>query len=186
MRKLIWFNMATVDGFFAGPNAEIDWHRVDDEFNQFAIDQLKSAGGLLFGRVTYEIMASYWPTSLATANDPVVAAKMNSLLKVVFSRSLEGAGWNNTRLLRENIPGEVAQLKQERGKDLFLLGSARLAATLIQTRLIDEYRIMVNPVVLGCGQPLFQGVKERLGLRLLGTRTFHNGNVLLRYEPDTE
>ena len=102
MRKVILFNMVTLDGFFEGPNREINWHHVDEEFNEFAIDQLDSADGLLFGRVTYEMMASYWPTPAARTNDPIVAGKMNALPKFVFSRTLKKAEWNNTKLVKEN------------------------------------------------------------------------------------
>jgi dihydrofolate reductase len=184
MRKLILFNMATLDGFFAGPNGEIDWHRVDEEFNQFAIEQMANADALLFGRVTYEMMAGYWPTPAARADDPEVAGRMNDISKFVASRTLARADWENTRLINQDIAAAVAQLKQQPGKDMLLFGSANLAATLTQQRLIDEYRIMVNPVVLGRGKPLFEDVREPLALRLLRTRTFRNGNVLLSYEPE--
>ena len=184
MRQVILFNMVTLDGFFAGPNEEIDWHHVDEEFNEFAIAQLNSAGGLLFGRVTYQGMASYWPTDTATANDPIVADKMNTLPKIVFSRTLERAEWNNTRLVKGNIAEEISKLKQQPGKDWLLFGSADLASTLTNLGLIDEYRIMLNPVVLGNGKPLFKGIKEKLNLKLANTKTFRNGNVLLCYQPD--
>jgi dihydrofolate reductase len=183
MRKLIFFNMATLDGFFAGPNGEIDWHNVDDEFNEFAIDQLNSAGGLLFGRKTYQLMESYWPTPAAVEGDPIVADKMNNLPKLMFSRTLDKANWNNTSLLKNDIPGEILKLKQQPGKDLFLFGSADLTVTLIQHGLIDEFRVMVNPVILGTGLPLFVDVHQKLNLTLLNTRTFGNGNVLLYYQP---
>ncbi len=174
--------MATLDGFFAGPNGEIDWHHVDEEFNEFAIAQLNSAGGLVFGRVTYQLMAGYWPTDSARRDDPVVAAKMNAIPKIVFSRTLDRAEWTNTRLVKGNIEGEISKLKQQAGKDWLLFGSANLASTLANLGLIDEYRVMVNPVILGNGKPLFQGVKEKLNLKLTDTRTFQNGNVLLCYQ----
>jgi dihydrofolate reductase len=184
MGKVIAFNMATLDGFFAGPDGEIDWHHVDEEFNEFAIAQLNSAGGLLFGRVTYQGMAGYWPTDVAIKNDPVVADKMNTLPKIVFSRTLEKVDWNNTRQVKGNIPEEISKLKQQPGKDWLLFGSADLASTLMNYGLIDEYRVMVNPVVLGSGKPLFKGVKDRLELKLASAKTFRNGNVLLCYQPD--
>ncbi len=183
MRKVVLFNLVTLDGFFAGPGGEIDWHNVDEEFNEFAIDQLNSMGGLLFGRVTYQLMASYWPTPDAVADDPMVADKMNSLPKLVFSRTLESADWNNTRLVRGDAADEVAKLRQQPGKDLFIFGSADLASTLARSGLIDEYRLIVNPVVLGRGMPMFKGIDDRLDLKLLRTKTFRNGNVLLYYEP---
>ena len=183
MRKIILFNMVTLDGFFAGPNGEIDWHNVDEEFNEFAIDQLKTAGGLIFGRVTYQLMAGYWPTAAALSDDPVVADRMNSIAKIVFSRTLDQADWNDTRLVKEDAAGEISRLKQQPGKDLFIFGSANLASTFTNLDLIDEYRIMVSPVILGKGRPLFEGIQAKLDLELLNTKTFRNGNVLLYYEP---
>jgi dihydrofolate reductase len=184
MRKMIFFMLTTLDGFYEGPNKEIDWHNVDEEFNEFAINQLNSVDVLLFGRVTYELMASYWPTPAATTNDPIVADKMNSLPKIVFSKTLASVEWQNTRLVKENIAEELAKLKQQPGKDLIIFGSSDLAVTFIQHGLIDEYRIMVNPVVLGNGKPLFKGIKDKLNLKLLGTKLFGSGNVLLYYQPD--
>ena len=183
MRKVILFNMITLDGFFAGPNGDIDWHGVDDEFNEFAITQLDAVDVLLFGRVTYELMASYWPTADALINDPIIAKQMNHLPKIVFSRTLEKADWQNTRLVKGNIAEEISKLKQQPGKDLIIFGSADLSATLTNLDLIDEYRVMVNPVVLGSGKPLFQGIQNTLHLKLVNTRTFASGNVLLYYQP---
>lgn len=177
------FNMATLDGFFAGPNGELDWHNVDEEFNEFAIEQLNSAGGLVFGRVTFQMMASYWQTEAASKDDPIVAGKMNAMPKIVFSRTLERADWNNTRLVKGNLSEEVSRLGREPGQDLLLLGSADLASGLTPLGLIDEYRIMVNPVVLGSGKPLFKGAQKRMDLKLIKTKKFNNGNVLLYYVP---
>jgi dihydrofolate reductase len=184
MRSIILFNMVTLDGFFAGPNGEIDWHNVDDEFNQFAIEQTNSADGLIFGRLTYELMASYWPTPLALQDDPIVTGQMNSIPKIVVSRTLERAGWNNTRLIRSDVAAELTRLKEQPGRDYFVFGSANLSASLIREGLIDEYRILVNPLVLGKGIPLFQGIQQPYPLKLIRTRAFQNGNVLLVYRPD--
>ena len=184
MRKIILFNMVTLDGFFEGPNREIDWHNVDAEFNEFAVNQLNAADGLLFGRVTYQLMASYWPTPAAIEGDPIVADLMNRLPKVVVSRTLEKAEWNNTRLIKDHIAEEILKLKQQPGKDIALFGSANLMSTLMQMDLIDEHRIMVNPVILGDGNPLFKKTKDRQNLKLIRTRTFRSGNVLLCYQPD--
>jgi dihydrofolate reductase len=181
MKKLIMFNMVTIDGFFAGPNGEIDWHNVDDEFSEFAIDQLNSTGGLLFGRVTYQLMANYWPTPDAATQAPVVAAGMNAIPKMVVSRSLTKIEWQNTRLIKDNLHEELPELKRQPGKDLLLLGSADLAAALTNLGLIDEYRIMFNPIVLGSGKPLFKNIDHQLALKLLDTRVFRSGNVLCRY-----
>ncbi len=108
MRKIYVFNLITLDGFFEGPNRELDWHNVDGEFNEFAIEQLNNSGLLLFGRVTYELMASYWPTELALKDDPIVADMMNSIPKIVFSRTLKKADWNNTRLIKDNVREELS------------------------------------------------------------------------------
>lgn len=184
MRTLYLFDMVTLDGFFEGPAKwEIGWHNVDAEFNEFSIDQLNATDLLLFGRVTYEGMASYWPTPAAMEDDPEVAAKMNSIPKIVFSRTLEKAGWNNTRLINSNVVEEVLKLKRQPGKDIALFGSSDLASTFIKHGLIDEYRIMVNPVVLGKGMPLFRGISDQFKLKLLKARTFESGNVLLCYQP---
>ncbi len=182
MRKLFSFNMVTLDGLFEGPHQDISWHQVDHEFNEFAIAQLGEVDTLLFGRVTYQGMASYWPTADAIKNDPIVAGLMNQTPKIVFSKTLNKADWINTRLIKDHIAEEITKLKQQPGKDLALFGSANLMATLMQLDLIDEHRIMVNPVILGAGTPLFKP-KGRLNLKLLKTRTFGNGNVLLCYEP---
>lgn len=183
MRKIILFNMVSLDGFFEGPNREIDWHNVDEEFNKYSVDQTRSAGGLLFGRVTYELMAGYWLTPEASGNDPQVAEIMNTIPKIVFSRTLDQVNWNNTRLVREDAASEASKLKQETGKDLYIFGSLNLSEALIRHSLIDEFRIMVNPVVIGRGRSLFPGTQDRLGLELLGTRQFRSGNVLLTYQP---
>jgi dihydrofolate reductase len=184
MRQIILFNVVTLDGYFEGPNRDITWHNVDDEFNQFAIAQLNSADGLIFGRVTYGLMASYWPTESAKTDDPIVANKMNSIPKIVFSRTLEKAEWNNSRLVKLGAAAEIAKLKQQPGGDMFIFGSADLASGLINAGLIDEYRILLNPVVLGKGSPLFKDINHRLNLKLIKTKIFQNGNVLLYYRPD--
>ncbi|HEU0297414.1 MAG TPA: dihydrofolate reductase family protein [Anaerolineales bacterium] len=186
MRKVILFNLVTLDGFFEGPNQDISWHNVDEEFNEFAINQLNETGTLLFGRVTYQVMASYWPTESAIRDDPTVAGLMNSLPKVVFSKTLDTAEWNNSRLVKEvhRVVEEVSELKRQPGKDIAIFGSSDLAATLAEHGLIDEYRIMVVPVFLGDGRSLLRGIKEKLNLKLLRVRTFKSGNVLLYYGPD--
>jgi dihydrofolate reductase len=183
MRNVFVFMMVTLDGFFEGPNQEIDWHNVDEEFNEFAIQQLDELGTLLFGRVTYEGMASFWPTPFAKENDPIVADKMNSIPKIVFSKTLDKAEWNNSRLVKEHVAEEISRLKQQQGRDLAIFGSSTLAASLLHMGLIDELRIMVNPVVLGNGNSLFKGIHDKLNLKLFKTRTFRSGNVLLYYQP---
>jgi dihydrofolate reductase len=137
----------------------------------------------MFGRITYQLMASYWPTQSAKQDDPIVADKMNNLPKIVISRTLDKAEWNNSRLIKENVVEEISKLKQQLGKDIVIFGSSNLAVSLIQMHLIDEVRIIVNPVVLGSGKRLFEGIDHRLNLRLVRTKTFNSGNVLLCYQP---
>ncbi|VVB85998.1 Uncharacterised protein [uncultured archaeon] len=183
MRKVFLFMMISLDGFFEGPNHELDWHNVDEEFNEFAANQLDNVGVILFGRKTYELMAGYWPTRSAKEDDPIVAEKMNNIPKIVFSRTLETAEWNNSRIVKENIAEEITKLKQQRGKDLAIFGSSSLSVSLIQQGLIDEFRIIVNPVVLGKGNTLFGGIAHKLNLELIRTKNFSSGNVLLYYRP---
>ncbi len=184
MRKLAVFSQLTLNGYFAGADGDISWaHRQDPEWRDFVAGNASAGGDLLFGRITYEMMASYWPTPLAKQNDPVVAEGMNRAPKVVFSRTLREASWGNTRLVKDGLESEVRRLKQQRGKDMAILGSGSLAAQLARAGLIDEYLVVVNPVLLGKGRTLFEGIPETLSLRLTKTRTFGNGNVLLCYEP---
>jgi len=183
MRKVVLFMLTSLDGYFEGPGHEIDWHNTDEEFQEFAIEQTGQAGMLLFGRVTYEMMASYWPTNQAIESDPIVAHLMNTLPKIVFSRTLQKTDWQNTRLVKTDFVKEVSALKDQPGKDLCILGSSDLAVSFLEAGLLDEIRILVNPIVLGAGKPLFKGIKDRLKLKLLKTRIFKNGNILLYYQP---
>lgn len=176
--------MVTLDGFFEGPNHDISWHNVDDEFNEFAVEQTSALGAILFGRVTYEMMASYWPTPTAQADDPLVANLMNTQPKVVFSRTLDRADWNNTRLIKDHVAEEILKMKQQSGGDLAVFGSADLLSNLMRMNLIDEHRVMVNPVLIGSGTPLFRNIDQKVNLKLVKTRTFKSGNVLLYYQPD--
>jgi dihydrofolate reductase len=178
MRRVIVSNLASLDGFFEGVNKELDWHVVDEEFFEYAKDMLRTADTLLFGAATYEVMAAYWPT----APSDEIADKMNNLPKVVFSKTLKKVDWNNSRLVSSNIQEEVSKLKQQPGKDIVILGSARLASFLLPLGLIDEYRAIVNPVLLGGGKPLFSGITERIRLKLITTKVFGSGVVLLSYQ----
>jgi len=174
--------MVSLDGFFEGSNKEIDWHTVDSEFNAYAIDFLQHLDTLLFGRVTYELMASYWPSQDALSDDPIVANLMNSIQKVVVSNSLKKAEWNNTQLIKENIVEEIRKLKNQKGKDIAIFGSSDLALSLIEADLIDEFRIIISPTVIGEGKSLFAGIGHRLHFKLTKSQTFSSGNVLLHYE----
>src|SRR5216684_7360116 len=178
MAKLIMWNLMTLDGFVEGVNRDISWH-LDvwgEELERLSIGQLKSAGGLMFGRVTYELMANHWPTATGE-----VADFMNASPKYVFSRTLKRSDWNNTEVFSADVPDTVARLKRESAKDIFLFGSADLAASLIPHGLLDDFRIAVNPIILGGGTPLFkQG--ERIKLQLLDAKTLSTGIVIQRYE----
>jgi dihydrofolate reductase len=176
--------MIALDGFFEGPKQELDWHNVDEEFHEFAERQLSTVDALLFGRVTYQMMASFWPTAIDS--DPVIAGRMNSLPKLVFSRTLNTVEWNNSRLIKGDIAEEVSKLKEQPGKDMALFGSAVVLSALMDANLIDEHRIMIAPIVLGSGNPLFKKMERRHRLKLLRTMTFKSGNVLLVYQPDKE
>ncbi len=183
MRKLTVFNLITLDGYIAGEGGDISWHNVDEEFQELANAASNSGNTLLFGRVTYELMAGFWPTPEAIRTDPIVAAGMNKSEKIVFSRTLQKADWNNTRLVKDGMLDEVRRLKQGTGKDLTVLGSGSIVAQLAEEGLIDEYQVLLNPVVIGKGKTMFEGLKHRLALKLVRTRTFGNGNVLLTYVP---
>lgn len=183
MRKLFSFNMMTLDGFFAGENGDFSWPNVDAEFNEFAIAQLETIGTLIFGRTTYEMMASYWPMPDAVDDDPIVANLMNNMSKIVVSKSLQTASWNNTTLISDNAAEEIKRLKQQSGKDMAVFGSADLLSSLIQQDLVDEHRVMINPVIIGSGIPLFKSSDGKFKLRLTNSKIFNSGNVLLYYEP---
>lgn len=186
MPRLVVFNSISLDGYFVDVNGDMTWahnNNKDEEWDAFVAGNASGGGMLLFGRKTYELMVSYWPTPLALKNDPVVARGMNEASKVVFSRTLDKAMWNNTRLVKDNMVAEVRKMKQAPAPGMAILGSGSIIAQLALEHLIDEYQVVVIPVVLGEGRTMFEGVKERLSLKTIKTRTFANGNVLLCYEP---
>ena len=174
--------MVSVDGFFAGTDGNINWHNVDREFNQFAEKQTNEFGMLIFGRVTYDLMSSYWPTETSIKDDPIVAGLMNNTPKIVFSKNLSHAEWNNTKVINDIKKLEIGKLKnsKKRQKPIAIFGSGQIVQEFAKLGLVDEYRLMINPVALGAGKSLF---KEHSKLKLLSTKEFKNGNVLLYYEP---
>jgi dihydrofolate reductase len=178
MRKLFWQISLTVDGLMEGPNHELDdtAQIADPDFERYASAMLQSIDTIVLGRVTYELFADYWPS--ATGPD---AERMNCLPKLVFSRTLGDVQWNNTRLAKDDIAVEITRLKQQPGRDIALFGSATLAATLARERLIDEYRLLVSPVVLGRGNPAFKGVRDRMPLTLAKAEVWRSGVVALFY-----
>jgi len=186
MPRLVVFNSVTLDGYFAGANGDISWAHAgsqDVEWNAFVAENARGGGVLMFGRITYELMASYWPTRAALESNPVVAERMNNLPKVVFSRTLDTASWNNTTLVKGDIAAEMRKMKNVPGQDMVIFGSGTIVSHLTDERLIDEYQIIVIPIVLGEGRTMFEGVKNTLTLKRTKTRTFGNGNVVLTYEP---
>jgi dihydrofolate reductase len=184
MRKMVFMMSVSLDGYFEGPDRELDWQLVDDELHHHFNEWLGTAGAFLDGRVTYELMAGYWPTADRdpSASAPAVefARIWRDMPKIVFSRTLQHADWNTT-IVRELVPGEIQALKERAGGDL-VVGGADLAAAFMAHDLIDEYRIYVHPVLIGRGRPLFRPSDATVRLRLAETRAFGNGVVLLRYE----
>lgn len=185
MRKLFVFNMVSIDGYFVDAKGDMSWaHKHDDEWNSFVGSNASGNGMLLFGRVTYEMMASYWPSPMALKNSPVVAKGMNEMPKIVFSRTLASAAWKNTRLLKGDLATEVRKLKAESGPDMVILGSGQIVSQLAQQNLIDEYQLAISPIVLGKGRTLFETVTDRFKLKLAKSRTFGNGTVFVCYQPE--
>ncbi|WP_329133845.1 dihydrofolate reductase family protein [Streptomyces sp. NBC_01476] len=184
MRKIILFMSMSLDGFIEGPGGDIDWHQVDEELHQHFNDQLAAAGAFLSGRVTYQLMADFWPTADA---DPASTPEMAEFAgiwrekpKIVYSRTLREAGWNTT-VVPEVDPAQVRALTAEPGGDL-TLGGAELSAEFLRHDLVDTFRIYVHPVLVGGGKRLFPAADAVRKLRLAESRTFGNGVVLLRYE----
>jgi dihydrofolate reductase len=188
MRKIIVSVNVTLDGYMAGPNCELDWHfnSWTDEMAQSITEQLSKADTILLGRVTYKGMAKHWTSTpvglLAPREDLDFADMLNHYPKIVISKTLTTATWNNSKILKGNIAKEVIKLKQRAGKDMIIYGSGQLVASLTKLGLIDEYRIWVHPVVLGDGKPLFKEVEQKLNLSLYKTKTFSSGVVILFYE----
>jgi dihydrofolate reductase len=185
MRTLIAFTHVSLDGYFVDANGDMSWaHKRDAEWNAFTQENARGGGGeLVFGRITYDMMARFWPTPQAIQDMPVVADGMNRAPKVVFSRTLDRASWNNTRLVKGDPAAAIRKLKQEPGPGMVILGSGSIVSQLAPAGVIDEYQIVVNPVVLGKGRTMFEGIKGRLPLKRTSARTFGNGNVLLCYAP---
>jgi len=183
MRKVNVFNNVSLDGFFTDAKGDMSWaHKQDEEWNAFASANASGNGELLFGRVTYDMMAAFWPTPQAAKMLPKVAAGMNAMRKTVFSRTLDTVAWQNTVLMKGDLVTEVRRLKQQPGPDMVILGSGSIVSQLTQARLIDEYQLVLNPIVVGRGRSLFETVVDTLNLTLTKTQSFRNGNVVLWYE----
>jgi dihydrofolate reductase len=184
VRKIILLEHVSLDGYLAGPKGEMDWIRVDDELWDHIHPLTDEADAVIWGRVTYQMVAGYWPTAAdapnASRHDIHHGRWVNAATKIVFSNSLTGSNWNNTRVVK-GVGKTVATLKQEPGKNLLLIGSASIARSFIQLGLVDDYRLTINPVVLGGGTPLFPR-DARVNLRLIGTKPLASGVLAVHYE----
>jgi dihydrofolate reductase len=181
VRKLILFNMMSLDGYFAGADGDISWHRVDEEVNEYIIEQLKTADTLVFGRKTFQVMEDFWPTDRAFELEKATAEMMNRYQKIVFSTTLGQPEWQNTWLFRDKVADTIRNLKRQPGRHLFVFGSGHLCQTLIKNDLIDEFRLMLHPLTLGAGEPLFH---TQVNLQLLKAKVFGNGNILCCYRQE--
>lgn len=190
MRKVFFYMLVSADGYFEGPNHDISWHNVDDEFNRFAVEMLRGADLFIYGRRMYQLMEGFWP---GAAKDPSlseenkeIAHMINTTPKIVVSRTLKSAeeaeNWKNVRLVHEFDADEVRRLKAQPGKNIWV-GGSELACSFVKEGLIDEFWLMVNPVILGKGTPILGGLGRKLELELIKTRQFKSGNVLNCYRP---
>ncbi len=179
------FMHLSLDGFAADPDHGLDFLSYDEELVKYADELVKTVGSPVYGRTTYQLMESYWPTVLkkpdAGGHALEHARWVENVPKIVFSKTLTGVTWNNTRLIKDNIAEEIKKLKQQPGKDLVIFGSPGLAATLMNLELIDEYKLTVHPVILGSGLSVFTGNNTKSTLKLLDSKTLKSGVVTLHY-----
>ncbi len=188
MRKIIVSEFYTLDGLMSDPEDKMEWvlGSFNDEMGKYESDLYDSADTLLLGRTTYKLWEGYWPTAASnpatSQGDIEMAHKINSITKIVFSHSMESVEWNNSKLLKEIDPEEIIKMKQGKGKNILVIGSASIVQQLTNLGLIDEYHLLVHPVVLGSGKPLFKDIRQKHDLKLLEARTFKNGVVMLRYQ----
>jgi len=194
MRRIVTFNRVTADGYFAGPDGNLDWVVPDKEIDKAGAEAIPGFDTILFGRRTYELFAAFWPHALddSTAADPhdagrrspemrAMAVGLNKMRKLVFSRTLKEVTWENSQVLRELHPGKIEAMKRQPGKDIIVFGSGSIVSQLTQHGLIDEYQFAVSPILLGSGRPLLNGSSKGLRLELLEAKAYHSGNIILRY-----
>jgi dihydrofolate reductase len=186
MNKIVLLMHSSLDGYMAGPNGEMNWIIFDTELETYVHSFLKRAYGTVYGRNTYQMMESYWPTVLTDEGEAKsqrdYAEWLQETLKVVVSTTLDATPWNNSKLIKNNLLEEFTKLKKEIKGDLLLIGSAKLTHSLLKLGLIDEMYININPIVLGNGIPVFKDVKEGTSLKLLGSKEFKSGVVSNHYE----
>jgi dihydrofolate reductase len=190
MRKVILLMHVSLDGFVAGPNGELDWIFFDKEMEVHGKHVSDNVDTAIYGRVTYQMMASFWPTVPSNPNSSQHELEhadwVEHVSKIVISESLDKAEWNNTTLIKDNIADEISKLKQQPGKDMMIFGSPRLSHNLMQLGLIDEFQLTLNPIVLGSGIPLFKDIKEKFKLKLLSSKPFDSGVIALHYQIESK
>ena len=189
MRQLVLFMHVSLDGFVAGPNGEMDWIKVDEDLFDYAGKQTDQSDTALYGRITYEMMDNYWPTAAekptASRHDKQHSEWYNKVAKVVISKTMQGEHLPNTTIISNNIAEEIIKLKESTGKDIVVFGSPSAAHLLMEDNLIDDYRIFVNPILLGTGIPLFNNINHRMPLQLIDHSVIGSGVVCLHYKTIT-
>ncbi len=197
MRRIIVFNRVSADGYFAGPDGSLDWVVPDNELDKDAMGSGVTFDTVLFGRRTYELFSAYWPNALKsypavpnphdargiTPETRKMAEFLNAVKKIVFSRTLRTAEWENTTIIRDLSPAAIEGMKKEQGDDMIMFGSGSIVSMLTQHRLIDEYQLIVTPVFIGSGKPMISGIASKLSLDLKDVKRYPSGNILLRYTP---
>jgi dihydrofolate reductase len=183
MAKLTSFTFISLNGFYKGVNEDINWHRHGGEEAEYSVESLKSSNILLFGRVTYEMMKSFWPTEMAYNSFPEVAEGMNNSEKLVVTKSLKTADWKNTNIIKENLIEKITELKKSSHKNITLLGSGNVLKQLAKANLIDEYQIMIDPIFLEKGEPILDNLNKDIYLELTKSKVFKSGTILLYYKP---
>ena len=184
MAKLISFTFISLNGFYKGEDEDINWHQHGEEESEYSVESLKSGNILLFGRVTYEMMKSFWPTQMAYDSFPEVAEGMNNSDKLVVSKSLKTSDWKNTKIINVNLIEKVRDLKKSGKTDMTLLGSGEVLKQLADANLVDEYQIMINPVFIKSGETVLDKLNKNVSLELVKTKVFRSGTILLCYRPE--
>jgi dihydrofolate reductase len=186
MRKIVLLMHISLDGFVAGPNGEMSWIKVDDSLWNYITEVTNAADTALFGANTYKLMEAYWPTAdkqpNATKHDIDHAHWVNAANKFVFSKTLEKTSWQHTSIIKDNIKEEMIKLKKQPGKNLLMIGSLSLAQIFMQMGLIDELRLNVNPVILGSGKSLFNGINQPIDFSLGNVQSFKTGVLAVTYK----